>query len=129
MKPYGLAGRDGDEHGRRRALYLDVRWVGAYFQRFVDMIGRERLMGSSLIRYLMKDEIEELERQHAARLEQEHLAFIGAVEDALIARFPGAPATVHEAIRGIRDPQRLRDLLDAILRAPDLESVERLLQE
>jgi len=43
-------------------------------ERFVRMVGRERLMTSDLITYLMEERFTEQERAHAAQLEQERAA-------------------------------------------------------
>lgn len=146
--------------GRQQADLLTILGIFAEplveTARFVRMVGRERLMASDLISYMAGERIAELERQHAARLEQERAAkeqeraakeqeraakeqerlaaqaavtaLAGAVEDTVIARFPDMPIAMVAGLRQTRDVERLRELHGAILRAPDQASVERLLQ-
>lgn len=146
-------------------------------ERFVRLIGKERLMASELISYLFKDEFAALEEARAAeqvrleqryeaerahleqeraaeraRLEQEreaerarlehereaeraHLeqtflhALVRTVEDTVSARFPATPVGLLTPLTNLRDAEQLQTLHAALLRAPDQESVERLLRE
>ena len=98
-------------------------------ERFVRMVGRERLMASDLITYLTEERVTEQERTHAAQLEQEQAAreqepaavkvLEGSVEDLVIARFPNTPAVLVAGLRQMRDIERLQALHAAVLRAPD----------
>jgi hypothetical protein len=140
----------GEEPGQRRADLLTILGVFAEplleTSRFVRLVGRERLMASDLISYLVDERIAELEQERAAEraaLQQERAAERAALQqeraaeraalaqmvvDTVVARFPTTPIAVGEAIRRVRDVQRLQELHAAILRAPDQASVERLLQ-
>ena len=129
--------------------FLDVR-------RFIERIGKEKLMASELINYLLSDKLAELEErlqhEHAtelSRVEQSRLeaerarlqleaeqvvqaqlhAFQLAIEDALIARFPNAPVTIIGELRRITDPTRLHDVLVATVRATDLESLTQAVRQ
>jgi len=120
-------------------------------ERLVHMIGRERLMGSELIEYLMAEKLAEHDRELEARearlearlaeeraareraaVEAQAQAAVAAldatVQDAVIARFPNTPFSAIGGLRQIRDVHRLQELHAAILRAPDQATVERLLQ-
>jgi hypothetical protein len=122
--------------------------------QFLRMIGRERMMASDLLSYLMEEKTAELERERAA-LEREHVAtlereraalererqrvatletqlrraLIQAVEDAMAARFPAAPFALVSEIHRVRDPEQLQQLLRAVLQAPDQASAEQAVRE
>jgi hypothetical protein len=115
--------------------------------RLEAVLGRERLMTSELVTYLMREKIAELERQRAeeraelerqrAELERQHAGeraelerqtLVQAVEDAMIVRFPGAPFALVDALRAIRDPARLLRLHRAILEAPDQQGAEQAIR-
>jgi hypothetical protein len=102
-------------------------------QRFVDLVGRERLMSSDLFDYLMKDREAELQAQLQAQLRQqeEHfrLEFQQALEDTLLVRFPAAPLALVRDIRRIEAPAELRRLIVAVQQVPDLVAAEQLLRE
>jgi hypothetical protein len=102
-------------------------------QRFVDLVGRERLMSSDLFDYLMKDREAELQAQLQAQLRQqeEHfrLEFQQALEDTLLVRFPAAPLALVRDIRRIEAPPELRRLIVAVQQVPDLAAAEQLLRE
>jgi predicted transposase YdaD len=103
------------------------------------LLGRERLMSSDLLTYLMREKTAELERQRAeerAELERQSTetarlrqTLEQAVEDAMIVRFPTAPFALVDALRAIRDPEHLLRLHRAILEAPDQLSAERAIRE
>jgi hypothetical protein len=70
--------------GRQQADLLTILGIFAEplmnSERFVRLVGRERLMASDLITYLTGERIAELEREHATRLEQERMAAQAALE-------------------------------------------------
>ncbi len=93
-------------------------------QRFVQMVGRERLMASELLNYLMAEQMAELERERTAQVQ----TLIEAIEEAAISRFPQMPIARMHDIRQVRDAERLRPLLLAVLRAPDQAAAEAALR-
>lgn len=104
-------------------------------QRFIRMVTKERLMSSDLISYLFQDVIQEkeaeFERKEAALMEREAVlvqALQQTVEDALATRFPTAPISLVQRIRARREPGQLLALHHAVLSAPDLATVEQLLE-
>jgi hypothetical protein len=70
--------------GRQQADLLTILGLFAEplmdTERFVHLVGRERLMASDLITYLAGERIAELEREHAAQLEQERVTALAALE-------------------------------------------------
>lgn len=126
-------------------------------ERFLRLVTKERLMETDLISYLLKDKELAFAEREAALLQEkasleERLAVQAqatleerlaaeatqreatlrtslqqAVEDAIIARFPLAPAALTRRIRAISDPARLQALIPAVITAPDLVAVETLL--
>ena len=116
------------------------------------ILGRERLMASKLLEYLMREKTAEFEqrlaeawaeraeRERVERVERERERerverertrrnFEQAVEDAMIARFPAAPLALAATMREIRDPEQLLQLHRAILTAPDQAAAERAIRE
>ena len=114
------------------------------------ILGREQLMESKLLEYLMREKTAEFEQRLAAERERERadreqaerqLAegwaaqervrrnFEQVVEDAMIARFPAAPLALVATMREIRDPEQLLQLHRAILTAPDQASAEQAIRE
>lgn len=83
--------------------------------RFVRMVGKERLMASDLLTYLMDEKITELQAEKQseiaelrAELEAEKLRqFQQALEEGVVARFPEAPPVLLQHIRRITDTQQL----------------------
>jgi len=128
-------------------------------QRLVRMIGKERLMHSDLLSYLMAEKEAEFTKKeadlksqyekHAAELravlEAEQAELWAAKEkertlshllelqqilaDTVVTRFPQAPLALVNHIHRVQQPARLRDLISVALRAPDLEEFERQLQQ
>lgn len=114
--------------------------------RFIRLVTRERLMSTDRISYLLEDKLAEFAREKAeyaqreaeleAALEREKATaeqrrfretLQQMVEDAIIARFPSAPAVLVRRLRTINDPQRLEQLHRAALVAADLAEFERQL--
>lgn len=90
--------------------------------RFVRIVGRERLMASDLLSYLMEEKLAEVE---AAALRQLQTM----LEEAVIARFPDAPIALVHDIRHVTDPQQLQQLNGAVIRAADLAAFEQTLAQ
>jgi hypothetical protein len=100
-------------------------------RRFVDLIGRERLMSSDLFDELMKDrEAElraELRSEYEAQLRRQELQQI--LEDTLLVQFPAAPLALVRTIRQVQQPAVLSRLIVAVQQVPDLAAAEQLLRE
>jgi hypothetical protein len=125
-------------------------------ERFARLVGKERLMASDLLTYLMDEKLAEVEKQHAAELAAKDAALMAAelaakdaalvaelaakdvalrqapqdaAEDAVVLRFPNIPAILVCTIRRLTDPEQLKALHTRALQAPDQATVERLLAE
>ncbi len=115
-------------------------------QRFVRIIGKEKLMASDLITYLMEEKLAELEaeKQSAiaaveAKLEAEKQSAIAAEKAAVLrqfqdafeqmvrTRFPDAPPTIGQQIQRVTAPQQLQELLITAIRVADLPAFEQAL--
>ena len=110
---------------------------------FERLIGKERLMSSSLMEYLYKDKLAGVEREHAAeraQFESEReqrerervrvrVRVRQAVVDAVSARFPQAPIAVVMPLQQVRDAERLYQVLRSVVRAPDQAAVEEAIRE
>lgn len=81
-------------------------------EQFVQRVGKERLMGSDLVSYLMEEQttryVEDLQ---------------GTLEAAIAARFPNAPLSLALTIRQITQPAQLHRLIVGVVRAPDLAAL------
>jgi hypothetical protein len=101
--------------------------------RFVRIVGREKLMASDLLSYLMEEKLAELEsaqQTKIAELEATALRQLQTMlEEAVIARFPNAPIALVHDIRHVTDPQQLQQLNVAVIRADDLAAFERALAQ
>jgi len=107
-------------------------------RRFVDLIGRKRLMSSDLFDYLMKDREAELRaelrseyeaqlRQQEIQLRRQELQQI--LEDTLLVQFPDIPFAMVRNVRRIEQPAALSHLIVAVQQVPDLAAAEQLLRE
>jgi predicted transposase YdaD len=107
-------------------------------ERFVGLVGKEKLMSSDLITYLVDEKVAEVERRyaeaerrHAEELEQKLAAVLrtlhDAVEDTVILRFPNTPAVLVRKLRSVSDLEQLASLRRKVLEAPDQAAVEALL--
>jgi hypothetical protein len=81
-----------------------------------------------------KAELAQQLAQKEAQIAQEKEAQLQAalqqvVEDAIVVRFPDAPLRLARAVRGVTVPERLLALHQAVLTAPDLATVEQLLEK
>lgn len=91
--------------------------------RFIRLVTKERLMTTNLIATLMQDKVTEFDQRET----QWRQALQHAIEAVLITRFPEAPLRLITNLRQIRDPEQLAGLHQAVLYAPDVATVERLL--
>jgi hypothetical protein len=109
-------------------------------RRFMNLVGREKLMGSGLFDLLMQEREAELremyetklrEQQAHMRQQQEEQQFRQQVqqtlEDTLLIRFPAAPLALVRDIRRIQRPSELHRLIVAVQQVPDLAAAEQLL--
>lgn len=87
---------------------------------FVRMVGREKLMSSDLISYLVDEKVAEVEREYVKDAQD-------AVEDIVTLRFPKTPVILVRNIRSVTDRERLTVLRRALLQAPDQAAAEALL--
>ena len=90
--------------------------------RFVRLVGKERLMTSDLVSYLMEEQVSEREARYVEDLQ-------GTLEATIAARFPAAPLSFALIIRRIMQPDALHRLIVAVVRAPDLITVEQELNQ
>ncbi len=94
----------------------------------MQLVGREQLMASEFIAYLIKDELAEKrvewEQEWQTQLEQ---ALRQTVEETIVARFPALPTGLLTALGSVQDAAGLQRLHHDVLYAPDQGSVERLL--
>jgi hypothetical protein len=93
-------------------------------EAFVHLVGKEKLMASDLITYLVDEKVAELMEQKLAAVLR---TLQDAVEDAVILRFPNTPAVLVRHIRSLTDLDQLAALQRDVLRAPDQAAVEALL--
>jgi hypothetical protein len=106
-------------------------------QRFIDMIGKEPLMSSDLLSYLMQEKTAELEAQFAAKLaaklaakDKEYLRELQqSLEAVLAARFPQAPFGLVEDIQRVTSLDKLRGLLVYAAKAAAIEEFEPHLKQ
>ncbi|NTV65155.1 MAG: hypothetical protein HGA65_16725 [Oscillochloris sp.] len=92
-------------------------------ERFIHLVSKERLMTTDLIAYLMQDKVAEFDQRETLWRQ----AMQQAIESVLLARFPDAPLRLIQALRQIGDPTRLFTLHRALLSAPDVAAVDRLM--
>lgn len=83
---------------------------------FVARVGKEYLMASDLVSYLM----EEQTTQYVEDLQ-------ATLEATIAARFPDAPLSLAATIRQITQPDQLHQLIVAVVRAPDLTAITQAL--
>ena len=91
-------------------------WVSA--ERFVRLVGKEQLMTSDLVSYLMEEQVAERESRYIEELQH-------TLEAAVATRFSQAPLTLALIIRQIMRADDLHRLIVAVIRAPDLATIEQ----
>jgi hypothetical protein len=110
-------------------------------QRFIDLVGKEKLMSSEFFDYLMQEYTAEFKEREAAleaalkereaallaQLRQQETEFQQLLEDALLVRFPDAPLSLVQDIRRVHNPGQLRRLVMAVQQVADLSEFEQLL--
>jgi hypothetical protein len=91
-------------------------------ERFVRIVGREKLMASDLLSYLMEEKLAELKEGTLRQLQT-------TLEEAVLARFPDAPLALAHEIRRVSDPQQIQQLIVTVIRAADLAQFEQALAQ
>jgi len=91
-------------------------------EQFVRRVGKERLMATDLIAYLVDEQVAEREARHVTELQQ-------TLEVALATRFPQAPLELVLRIRRITQAEQLHQLIRAAVQAPSLAAVEAAIAE
>lgn len=89
-------------------------------QAFVRLVGKEKLMASDLITYLVDEKVAEVERRFSVEMQR-------AVEDTVALRFPNTPTGLVRNVQFLNDLDQLAALRRAILQAPDQAAAEALL--
>jgi hypothetical protein len=89
-------------------------------ERFVRLVGKEQLMTSNLITYLVEEEV--AEREARSRYVED---LQRTLEATIAARFPQAPLTLALTIHNITQPDKLHRLIVDVVRATDLATVEQ----
>ncbi len=84
--------------------------------RFVRLVGKELLMASDLVTYLMEEQSAEREMRYASELQR-------TLEAAIAARFPQAPLGLALTIQRIVKPEELHRLIIAAVQTPDLDTL------
>jgi hypothetical protein len=89
-------------------------------ERFIRLVGKEQLMASDLVSYLMEEQNAEREARSIERLQR-------TLEGLIALRFPEAPLRLAGTIHSIADEERLHQLVLAVGGAADIQSVEAAL--
>lgn len=107
--------------------------------RFMQLVGKERLMQSSVLNSLVQEEVEERvgkikaileaeqERQRERERERER-ELLQTLVDAVTTRFPQAPLSLIHDIWWIDQPAIFHKLILDVIRAKDLQEFEQLLK-
>jgi Skp family chaperone for outer membrane proteins len=118
--------------------------------RFVRLVGKERLMESQLFRSLMQDKIAELQanfqsekatleaqlqqeqqklQQEQQKLQQEQQKLQQTLVETLLTRFPHAPLMLLRDIWQVQHMEHLHTLIVGVVQAADLAAFETLLKQ
>lgn len=89
-------------------------------ERFIRLVGKEQLMASDLVSYLMEEQNAEREARSIERLQR-------TLEAIITVRFPEAPLRLAGTIHGIADEETLHQLFVTVAGAADIASVEAAL--
>jgi hypothetical protein len=93
-------------------------------EAFVRLVGKEKLIASDLITYLVDEKVAEV----VAEVERAYMKDAqDAIEEIVTLRFPNTPIVLVRNIRSVPDRERLSLLRRALLQAPDQAAAERLL--
>jgi hypothetical protein len=84
--------------------------------RFVRLVGKERLMASDLVSFLMEEQVAEREMRYTSELQR-------TLQAAIAARFPQAPLGLALAIQQITSPDQLHRLIVEVVQTPDLDTI------
>ena len=95
-------------------------------RHFVHLIGKEQLMGSDLLTYLMEEKTAQLEAQFEAKSRQKLQQSLQAI---LAARFPQAPIALVQNIQRVNRTETLHELLVAAAQAATIEEFEPHLRQ
>lgn len=87
-------------------------------ERFVRLVGKEQLMASDLVSYLMEEQVAEREARYVEDLQR-------TLEATIAARFPAAPLRLAQTIHQITSPDVLHRLIVAVVSAASLAGVEQ----
>jgi hypothetical protein len=79
-------------------------------------VGKDRLIASDLVTYLMEEQSAEREMRYASELQR-------TLEAAIAARFPQAPLGLALVIQRIVKPEELHRLIIAVVQTPDLDTL------
>lgn len=117
------------------------------YERFVSIIGKEKLMASDLLNYLVEEKTAELESAYVAKtaaleakmatLEARTAAMEARINtnlqqaliEALGVRFQQVPAEALSTIWKIRDPERLSQLITEAVKATDIGTFTQKLEQ
>ena len=88
--------------------------------QFVRLVGKEHLMGSDLVSYLMEEQVAEREARYTEELQR-------TLEATIAARFPAAPLRFAQTIHQITRTDVLHRLIIAVVSVADVPAVEQAL--
>jgi hypothetical protein len=94
--------------------------------RFVQIVGKEKLMESNLLSYLMEEKLIEIKKEQETTIRH---SLQQTLEEMVMARFPQAPITLVRYIRQVADPDALQRLMVVLVRAADLAEFEQALAQ
>lgn len=101
--------------------------------RFVRLVGKDKLMASDLLSYLVEEKLAEVKEAQAAELAAAREATLRqwqqTLEEAVIARFPNAPLVLAHDIRRVTNAPQLQQLIVTVIRATDLAEFEQALAQ
>ena len=86
--------------------------------QFVRLVGKEHLMGSDLVSYLMEEQVAEREARYTEELQR-------TLEATIAARFPAAPLRLAQTIHQITRTDVLHRLIIAVVSVADVPAVEQ----
>jgi hypothetical protein len=87
---------------------------------YVRLVGKERLIMSDLVNYLLHEQVAEREARYVDELQR-------TLEATIAARFPDAPFRLAPLIHDITRSETLHQLIVAVAQAADVTAVEQAL--